>query len=203
MPSTTGYIGGVGQVRLTLEPTLQPTENGGDILATAILTTERNPVPIEGHTIVFYLGANEVTAEQTNAEGRVSHTFAGLNFGTHAVSIQTAGVHVTHRHTFTKPIEKVRVPASLSVTFVGPRGQQKLLIYLNTEDGSPVSGFSGTIRDGDKSKTFKTDATGAAIYHTRFTGASRAFEVRASNKPGLVWRGRLLGPKPTITTPTP
>ena len=102
MAYSSGYIG-LAQVRLTLELTPQPTATGGDILAVAILTTERNPVPVEGQTVSFYLGANEVASEQTSHDGRAAHTFYDLEFGAHMVSVQIIGVHMTQRHTFARP----------------------------------------------------------------------------------------------------
>lgn len=198
MPSLTGFIAGLGQVRLSLELTATQTASGGDILAVAILTTDRNPVPIDGQTIAFYLGANEVPSQSTEADGRASHTFAGLGFGTHAVSVQIAGVHVTQRHTFSPPVTTLKTATILNVGIIGTRGQQSLLISVSGDDGMLIPKFPFTIVDGGNALPSHTEDDGTLLYHPKpaITEPSRPFTVRAGNKPELAWRGRLLGPKP-------
>jgi len=200
MSSTTGYIGGVGQVRITLELTPQQAETGGDILATTILTTERNPVPIEGHTIVFYLGASEVASEQTNVDGRASYAFTNLSFGTHAVSVQTAGVHVTQRHTFTKTAEKIKVPANLKVYAhpEGPAAEYFISVELFGEDKVPTKRWPLEIKDTehpDAAQRVRVEHTGDDGAH-RFmvaTNRSRAIFISVVGTP-LDYTLRLAGP---------
>ncbi len=125
MASTSGFIAGLGKVRLTLELTPQPTPSGGDILAVAMLIADRDQVPLAGQTVTFYHGADEAASEPTHGDGRISNTFLGLGFGMHAISVQVAGVSVTQRHTFIKPAaEQINPPAELKV-YAHPQGPAK------------------------------------------------------------------------------
>lgn len=197
MASITGYIAGMGQVRLTLELTPQNIPTGGDILAVAILTTERNPMPLEGQLVTFWLGRDEVASERTDAHGRAAHTPTGLGFGTHAVSVQVAGIHVSQRHTFSPPpVEKLKTAKDLQVSIVGRRGDQTLLISVAGEDGMFIRSFPVSIVDGGQvfSAEMDEDGTTTHVMHIPI-GESRRVEVRAGHKPELMWCGRILGPK--------
>ncbi len=94
----------------------------------------------------------------------------------------------------TEPADR-KIPDHICVNFAGPRGEQKLIISVAAKDESLLIGFKGAITDGDDKKTFQTGPDGTAVYKSKFTEKSRAFEVRAGNIPELIWRGRLLGPK--------
>lgn len=138
MPHATGVITGLGRVRLTLEPTAQPSESGGAILATGFLADERGGHGIEGETIVFWLGAEEAAVYQTDSYGRASWTFGGLGFTTHAISVQCAGIHVTYRHTFERKARKLARP---NFRAEGDEGDYIIAGSLTYEDGKPASGI--------------------------------------------------------------
>lgn len=106
MPSVPGFVGGIGRVRLSLDLTGNPTPTGGEILAVATLVTEQNSEPVNGQSLEFYLGADRITDVVTGDDGRATHTFHDLGFGTHAVSVRIAGVYVTQRVTFVQPKPK-------------------------------------------------------------------------------------------------
>ncbi len=136
--SSIGFIGGgLGQVRLTLELTPQPSLTGGDILAVAILTSERRDVPISGQAVTFYLGPDEIVTPNTEDDGRAAYTFTGLGFGTHAVSIQVAGVHVTDRHTFSASAERVKRIAPPLVRAEGDEGKYVISVAVMLAEGGP------------------------------------------------------------------
>jgi hypothetical protein len=141
MPQTSGIIAGLGRVRLTLEPTPQPSEIGGSILATAILTKDergREQEPLSGQTIVFWLGPDEVYSHPTDDHGRESYTFAGLGFGTHAISVQCGGISVTHRHTFER---KVLELVATNFHAEGDEGDYTISGSLAYKAGRPASGI--------------------------------------------------------------
>ena len=137
--SIVGFVGGLGKVRLVLELAPQPGSSGGDILAVAILTSERDQRPLEGETITFYLGKEETTAVTTEADGRASHSFDGLGFGAHAVSVQVAGVHVTVRHTFS--LLTAKKLASPNVRAEGDEGKYLISASVVYDDGGPARGI--------------------------------------------------------------
>lgn len=195
MPSNVGFIAGLGQVRFTLELTPQSTPSGGDILAVAILTTERNPMPIEGQTVTFYLGADEITSQPTGTDGRTANTFTGLSFGTHAVSVQVAGVHVTQRHTFTKLTEEA--PADLLVEPSGHNGKYNLTVTVLSVKGVGMPRRTIRIQDpqakahADK----RTGEHGTYVYHVEFTDRERFVTVLVLGTK-LSKTVRLFGPRP-------
>ncbi len=141
MPTQVGFIAGLGKVRLTLEPTPQPTAAGGDIIAVAVLVTDRDQVPIEGQAVTFWRGPDEEETTPTDPRGHAAHTFTGLGFGTHSVSIQVSGLSVTFRHTFNPPAAKPpTVPAELKV-YAHPEGPAKEY-YVSIELPSASGGIS-------------------------------------------------------------
>lgn len=195
MPSSVGFIAGLGPVRLTLELTPQPAPTGGDILAVVVLTTERNPMPIEGQTVTFYLGANESASQVTGADGRTAHTFTGLSFGTHAVSVQVAGVHVTQRHTFPKLTEEA--PADLLVEPSGRNGKYNLTITVLSAKGVGMPRRTIRIQDPQaKARADKrTDKHGTYVHHVEFSDRERFVTVSVLGTK-LSKTVRLFGPRP-------
>lgn len=103
MPTSVGFLLGVGQARLVLELTANSTATGGDVLAVVILTTDRDPAPVPNQNVVFFLGGEERATETTNDHGRVAYDFLGLGFGVHRISAQVGGVQVAQQATFTQP----------------------------------------------------------------------------------------------------
>lgn len=198
MASVTGYIAGLGQVRLTLELTPQNTPTGGDILAVAILTTERNPIPLEGQLVTFWLGRDEVASERTDAHGRADHTFTDLGFGTHAVSMQIAGIHVTQRHTFIKPKEEaVEAPTDLLVVPVGRDGMYDLTITVLSPKGVGMPRRIVRIQDPKTPQLIKdqlTDKHGTRKHHMEFLDRERFITVSVLGTK-LLKTIRLFGPR--------
>ncbi len=92
--------------------------------------------------------------------------------------------------------QKPKIPKRVSVTISGERGRQKLLISVSAEDNSFIPGFIGTVQDGSMVTNYTIKDDGTAVYETNFQESSRPFEIRAGSLPDLVWRARLLGPKP-------
>lgn len=140
MPQTSGIIAGLGRVKLVLEATPQPSEIGGSILATAILTKDergREQEPLSGQTIVFWLGPDEVYSHPTNDHGRASYTFAGLGFGAHAISVQHGGLSVTFRHAFERKGRKLL----MNVWAAGDEGRYLICIAASWEGIGPAAGI--------------------------------------------------------------
>lgn len=199
MASSSGFIAGLGQIRLTLELTPQPGPSGGDILTVAILTTERNPLPIDGQTIAFYLDANEAASEPTGHDGRSVHTFIGLEFGTYAVSVQLAGVHVTQRHTFPRPtkmpIAANDVVFNIQPSHVGTRVVITTVFREKPEDRGvavPKTPIVVSVREMDDSDTIETDDRGeCVIFVPQFADNERnvRVEIRGTR---IIKRRRLL-----------
>ena len=169
MPTQVGFIAGLGKVRLTLEPTPQPTAAGGDIIAVAVLVTDRDQVPIEGQAVTFWRGPDEEETTPTDPHGHAAHTFTGFGFGTHSVSIQVSGLSVTFRHTFSPPAAKPKVvPAELKV-YAHPEGPAKeyyVSIELPSQSGG-ISDWPLEIKDiehsdaAQRQRTVRTTADGS------------------------------------------
>ena len=88
------------------------------------------------------------------------------------------------------------VPATLAVSYDNRNGVVCMSIAVAADDGRLISGFTGMLQDGSEFQPFTTGASGTAIYRTVITERSRYFEVRAGNKPELVWQARLVGREP-------
>ena len=208
MASIVGFIAGLGQIRLTLELTPQSTPAGGDILAVAILTTERNPMPLEGQSVAFWLGRDEAASEPTDEHGRTSHTFTGLGLGTHAVSAQVAGIHMTQRHTFTKPKDEViEAPVDLLVEPSGRNGKYDITITVLSTRAVGMPRRAVRIKDPTV-KTHKdklTNKYGTYAHHVEFTDRERFITVSVLGTK-LSKTVRLFGPRgkgATHVPPTP
>ncbi|TSC60656.1 MAG: hypothetical protein G01um1014107_267 [Parcubacteria group bacterium Gr01-1014_107] len=148
--------------------------------------------------VIFESEGKTVEVVETDEEGRASYVYGFEKAGSWLIAVQLEGMPGTRR---TKRVSikeekpKLKIPKKLLVTFLGPRGQQKLLISVTAEDGSLIAGFRGMVADGDEMKDFVADGDRVAIYPTSFGEAERSFEVRAGNTRDLIWRGLLLGPK--------
>lgn len=210
MPQVSGIIAGLGRVRLTLEPTPQPSETGGSIIATAILTKDergREQEPVSGQAIIFWLGPDEVHSHPTDDHGRASYTFAGLGLGAHAVSVQHGGLSVTFRHTFERKHPKLAVP---NVRVEGDEGDYVVSVGpLLYEDGRFAANVmirflvSRLGRAGADVADRRTNAHGYAKYHLQFTEPEADVTVQG---PGFeAERKNLYGPskfkRPATTVP--
>lgn len=204
MPSSSGFIGVLGRVRLNLELTPQPTEIGGDVLAVAILTTDpprdREAVPLAGQTIVFYLGENEAAVRETNPDGRAPHTFTGLGFEMNAFSVQTSGVYVTQRHAFPRPSEPSKAPTNFTVEPLGDDGTYQLVVTVfsqKTPDAPRIGiGNIKVIVANDRKLIVdgKTGPSGSVVIKVpHFRDRERSIAVSVEGV-GRVERLQLLGP---------
>lgn len=203
--SNVGFIMGLGQVRLTFELTPQPSPTGGEILGIAILTSERRDAAIRGQRITFYLGPDEMASEETGDDGRATHTFTGLVLGTHTISAQIAGVHVTDRHTFVAPSEREKRINPPLVRAEGDEGKYVISASVVQSEGGPARGIpvrllvsplgaAPTVVDQ------KTDENGLLTYDLSFdqdecdiTVQVLGHEVKIEN---LYGKSRLPKPKP-------
>jgi hypothetical protein len=96
-----------------------------------------------------------------------------------------------------KPAKPEKVICSdLMVRFSGPRGKQKFVVSVNADDGTLIPDHPIGLINGDKFVGLKTNGNGFAFYEADFQESSRYFEVRAGNSHNLMWRARLLGPRP-------
>jgi hypothetical protein len=83
------------------------------------------------------------------------------------------------------------------VTFVGPRGKQKLVITVSDATGNLVTEASVIIIDGEEVIHEKTNGDGVLVHQMDFTEHDRYVEVRTGNEHDQVWRTRMVGPTST------
>jgi len=200
MPSVTGFVGGIGRVRLSLDLAGSPTPTGGEIRAVATLVNEQNSEPVESQNLEFYLGADRVEVV-TGDDGRATHTFPDLGFGTHMVQTRIVGVYVTQRYTFAPQVAKIKPIKEPLVHAEGVDGKCTIHVACVHDDGSPAADVVVkfiTVAGGQPVATTRdTDGNGFAEYAVNFREAERKVVIHCRGfQKEVVLRGPSGSPKP-------
>jgi len=146
MPYKRAIIESLGNVRLNLELNPQPSLTGGNILAFATLTVERDNSPIEGKTVVFNLGDNQTEYRETDGNGKASVNFANLPFGSYIISVFLdghTGLEVVSRHFF--PWIAPPKLAEPKIDILGEDGLYKIIVSTQYENGLVAKDIPVTI----------------------------------------------------------